>query len=166
MIDLGLIPDKFPSEPSVSNSNAMTSSDKAKCGCYNRTKVPEMPSFIPFAPTTDNREKLQRWILEYFQTSAFNTCPHQPLQTMTGKPMDISFKPNITPSAVHTPIPVPHHWKRRVKSNLDRDVELGIIEPAGRHAYYMVLSYDSRSKERRHSKTYGRSSESERRNQT
>ena len=43
--------------------------------------------------------------------------------------MDITFIPGTKPSAVHTPIPVPHHWKKRVKEDIDRDVALGIIEP-------------------------------------
>ena len=30
---------------------------------------------------------------------------------------------------MHTPIPVPHHWKKRVKEDLDRDIRLGIIKP-------------------------------------
>ena len=65
----------------------------------------------------------------YFKSSAFNTCPHQPLQMMTGKPQYIRFTQGAKPSAVHTPIPVPHHWKKRVKQDLDREVALGIIEP-------------------------------------
>ena len=48
---------------------------------------------------------------------------------MTGKPMHINFKPHAKEHAVHVPIPVPFHWKRQVKKDLDRDVELGIIEP-------------------------------------
>ena len=43
--------------------------------------------------------------------------------------MDIVFTPGATPIAIHTPIPVPHHWKNKVKADLDRDVALGIIEP-------------------------------------
>ena len=64
-----------------------------------------------------------------FKSSAFNICPHQPLQMMTRRPLDITFTQGAKPSAVHTPIPVPHHWKKRVKQDLDRDVALGIIEP-------------------------------------
>ena len=36
---------------------------------------------------------------------------------------------DLEPHKVHTPIEVPHHWKKKVKANLDRDVRLGIIEP-------------------------------------
>ena len=48
---------------------------------------------------------------------------------MTGRALDITFIQGAKPSAVRTPIPVPHHWKKRVKQDLDRDVALGIIEP-------------------------------------
>jgi len=47
---------------------------------------------------------------------------------MTGEPVSIHFKEGIKPHAVYTPIPVPHHWKEKVKRDIDRDVELGIIE--------------------------------------
>ena len=48
---------------------------------------------------------------------------------MTGRPLDITFTRGAKPSAVHTPIPVPHHWKKRVKQDLDWDVALDIIQP-------------------------------------
>ena len=48
---------------------------------------------------------------------------------MTRRPLDITFTQGAKPSAVHTPIPVPHHWKKRVKQDLDWDVALGITEP-------------------------------------
>ena len=43
---------------------------------------------------------------------------------MTGTPVDIRFKENAKHHAVHTAIPVPHHWKRKVKQDLDRDAKL------------------------------------------
>ena len=48
---------------------------------------------------------------------------------MQGEPVSIHFKADVTPYAVHTPIPIPHHWKERVKADIDRDTRLGIIEP-------------------------------------
>ena len=47
---------------------------------------------------------------------------------MSGEPMEIVFKDGAQPKYVYTPIPVPHHWKKQVKDDLDRDVRLGIIE--------------------------------------
>ena len=41
----------------------------------------------------------------------------------------ISFLDDCQPVAAHKPIPGPHHWKEAVKSQLDADVPLNIIEP-------------------------------------
>ena len=48
---------------------------------------------------------------------------------MTGQPLHVTFKPGATPFATHCPIPVPHHWKKAVKADLDHNIALGIIEP-------------------------------------
>ena len=48
---------------------------------------------------------------------------------MTREPVKLHFKNEVEPHAVHTPIPVPHHWKKQIKDDLDRDVRLGIIVP-------------------------------------
>jgi len=39
------------------------------------------------------------------------------------------IKPEATPKAHHTPIPVPLHWQDKIKAGLDEDVRLGVIEP-------------------------------------
>ena len=36
--------------------------------------------------------------------------------------------PEATPVTIHSPIPVPIHWRDEVKAGLDRDVSLGVIE--------------------------------------
>ena len=48
---------------------------------------------------------------------------------MSGRPAKIHLKPDAVPHARHAPIPIPHHWKTKVKESLDRDVERGIIAP-------------------------------------
>ena len=73
---------------------------------------------------------------------------------MTGIPVDILFKENAKPHAVHTAIPVPHHWKRKVKQGLDRDVRLGIIEPVpqgsiSQHCSRMVVTPKKNGEPRR-----------------
>ena len=74
-----------------------------------------------------------------YAASAFNTCPHQPLQEMTGKPLDIVFVEGAVPVAVHTPVIVPHHWKADVKAGLDQDVDLGYHRAgASRHAHHLA----------------------------
>ena len=92
---------------------------KVLCGCPLRIMVPDKLANIPFPPIASNRDRLELWLWEHFKSSAFNTCPHQPLQMMTGRPLDITFTQGAKPSVVHTPIPVPHHWKKRVKQDLD-----------------------------------------------
>ena len=101
----------------------------AKCGCPICQILPNRPDVIPFPPTAENRDKLEQWIITTYASSAFNTCEHQVLPKMTGEPLTVHFQDNYTPIAVHSPIPVPHHWKTQVKHDLDRDVALGIIEP-------------------------------------
>ena len=47
---------------------------------------------------------------------------------MKGDPVPIIVKAGTKPYAAHTPIQVPLHWEEQVKSNLDRDVALGVLE--------------------------------------
>lgn len=84
---------------------------------------------MPFPATNEYRDALEQWIKNFYASSAFNTCTHQKLQEMSGEPLRITFYDDHTPTAVHKPIPIPHHWKEEVKRQLDSDVALGIIEP-------------------------------------
>ena len=47
---------------------------------------------------------------------------------MSGPPMKLMVDPNATPVTHHKAIPVPLHFKKRVKEDLDRDVLLGVLE--------------------------------------
>lgn len=131
---LNLIHQNFPHSPSESLINS-TQSDEllkdpiAECGCPIRVPCPPIPEKLPFPATPECRLELERWIKSYFAGSAFNVCPHQSLQAMSGEPLNISFLPDYVPVATHKPIPVPHHWKDAVKRQLDEDVALQIIEP-------------------------------------
>ena len=42
--------------------------------------------------------------------------------------MKIYFKEGGKPYAIQTPIPIPVHWKEKIKEGIDQDVKLGIIE--------------------------------------
>ena len=123
--------------------------------CLDRTPAPERPERMPFAPTKENIPKLEKWFLETFEGSAFNTCTHQPLQSMTGVPMKaIRKKAGAEHPAWYTPIPVAFHWKKQVKADLDRDVRLRIIEkvPQGETSEWcsrMVITAKSNGKPRR-----------------
>ena len=130
--DLDIIHPDFP-RCSVSTisaaSKAIDGDVDDGCKCTPITDAPPRPEKIPFTPIAENRKKLKDWLIANFQSSAFNTCSHQPLKCMTGKPMRINFKEDTEPYRVHTPIQVPHHWSKAVKRDMDKDVRLGIIEP-------------------------------------
>ena len=91
--------------------------DESPCECIPRTAAPPRPECIPFQPIPENISKLKTWLEENFASSAFNMCTHQLLPEMTGAPVDVVFKEGAVPHAVHVPIPVAHHWKRKVKKS-------------------------------------------------
>ena len=132
--NLNIVNKEFPiasgSVTTITKSDEPTNQVKlAPCGCPLRTPPPGLPDKMPFPATDEYRQQIQDWIKERYSTNAFNTCPHQKLQTMKGEPLKIIFADEHTPYATHKPIPVPHHWKEEVKRQLDSDVALGIIEP-------------------------------------
>ena len=98
------------------------------CECPRR-QVPPPPPSLPFPATEENGDKMEKWLLDYYKSSTFNVCEHQPLPMMDGPPLRLMVEPDARPVAHHTPIPVPVHWQDDVKAGLDRDVRLGVIEP-------------------------------------
>ena len=111
------------SQPRHPSSTLRRLLGKSLCACSRREPIPLIPRTIPFPNNPNN-------IHGIISSSVYSIqAPHQPLQTITGKPLDITFNPNATGSVVYTLIPVPHHWKKKVKQNLDPDIALGIIEP-------------------------------------
>ena len=131
-IDLGIIPPDFPHRPThvtpIYDVSAQPTTKLAPCGCPLRQDPPPLPTALPFPTAGGSTTELQTWILQYYKSSAFNTCEHQQLPAMTSHPMSTHFRPDAQPKAYHTPIPVPHHWKQEVKEALDMDVRLGTIE--------------------------------------
>ena len=47
---------------------------------------------------------------------------------MHGPPLEFALKPNCSPVAIFTPAVVPLHYEEKVKRDLDRDVEMGVLE--------------------------------------
>ena len=135
-VDLGIVPNTFPAmnEAQGTNpANAVSTTDtplpQQECRCPKRTKPPPIPTSLPYPATEANREKLQQYLLDYYSSSTFNTCEHQTLPLMDSPPMRLMIDPHATPTAHHSPIPVPLHWQDDVKAGLDRDVRLGVLEP-------------------------------------
>ena len=152
-VDLGLISKDFPtigtfnthnlsalSKPKVENktdeSYDLSSSNSGKnkcsksaCTCPRRELPPPVPSTLPYPALPENREQIKQWILNYYSSSAFNQCEHQPLPLMKDSPpIKLHIDPNAQPVAIHKPRPVPIHWRDQVKSDLDRDVRIGVLE--------------------------------------
>ena len=152
-IALGLVPKNFPciSEKSLDNHvDAIKSTiariehknsiqakcsnsgvvDSEVCKCPKRSPPPKDKPVLPCAPTKENLPIMKKYILDRYASSAFNTCQHQPLPLMrSSAPLKLYVDPDAKPVAVHTPAQIPLHWREAVKKGLDRDVQLGVLEP-------------------------------------
>ena len=130
--NLQIIPETFPLAPEHSpedNENYVHAVyDKvAECGCLRRNTAPDPPN-LHLEATEDNRKALRQCLLDHYASSTFNTCEHQPLPLMHGPPLEFHVDSTVKPFAVHTPASVPIHWAEKVRSDLERDVELGVLE--------------------------------------
>ena len=138
--NLGLITKNFPLVGDCLHADAIKtgacatkhcskSQDNQKCSCPKREKPPAQPKTLPYKPNPENLKKIKAWIVDRYSASTFNVCENQELMRMSGRPLKLNIDPDATPVAVHTPAPVPIHWQKDVKAQLDRDVKLGVIEP-------------------------------------
>ena len=137
--DLGMISKNFPTigealpvDRCLETSDEPTASESTmtpNCDCPRRQPPPSKPLAASFPLNEENRQNLEDWLIGHYQSSTFNTCEHQPLPKMEGPPLRLMIKPDATPVVQNKPIPVPLHWKDDVKSGLDQDVRLGVIEP-------------------------------------
>ena len=59
----------------------------APCGCSKRTLLPKRPDALTLAQTEENVDKMKAWFLDYFSSSTFNVCPHQPSLVMNTDPI-------------------------------------------------------------------------------
>ena len=98
------------------------------CTCPQIRSIPPKPDRLPFSPVPENNEKMKEWLLDTFKSSTFNTCPHCPLPTMTGPPIEIHVDESAKPKTCHTAAPVALHWQDQVHQDLLRDEALGVIE--------------------------------------
>ena len=125
-LSLGIISRRFPV---IGEHTASIQISEQTCSCPPRQKPPARPKELPFPATPENRQKLEKWLLNYYASSTFNTCEHTELPMMSGPPLRLMVNRDSEPVPHHTPIPVPIHWRDEVKAGLDRDVSLGVIEP-------------------------------------
>ena len=68
------------------------------------------------------------WLLNKYGKSTFNTCPHNPLPSMTGPPIEIHVDETAKPKKCYTAAPIALHWQEKVHKDLLRDEALGVIE--------------------------------------
>ena len=112
--DLGLISPDFPTVgdalPDVAQVDSADSS----------TSPPSEPCDCP---------RLQKWLLQYYRSSAFNTCTHKPLNMMNTTPMRLMINDKAVPRVHHKPHTVSLHHQGAVKEDIDADCALGILEP-------------------------------------
>ena len=132
MEQLGIIRKTFPQIPQ--STYTMASADtEGICNCPRRGEVPPIPTRLP--PGLDATEKnlpdLKQWLIEYYKSTTFNTCEHQPLPMMSGEPLKLHVDPKAKPVAAHRPAMVPIHWQDQVYRDLERDVNLGVLERVG-----------------------------------
>ena len=112
---LGLITKNFPSVGEMNKEDHTASTTHhapviaalpehphpAPCGCPQRQKPTSKPTEVSFPATEDNRTSLQQWLLEYYKSSTFNTCEHQPLPLMDSILMRLKVDLEVEPVA-HT----------------------------------------------------------------
>ena len=99
------------------------------CSCPKRSLPPQDAPRLPCAPTEDNLPALKKYLLNRYKASAFNTCERQALPLISGSPpLELHVDPSARPVACHVPSAVPLHWQEAVKSGLERDVCLGVLE--------------------------------------
>ena len=128
--DLGLLPTNFPHTSASASASETHKEEVSACDscngdeCTKRDSPPERPTCLPFQPTKENIPKFEKWFLETFASSAFNTCTQQPLPAMTGVPMAIILKELSEGDYLKSfrPIPLSLHFKAKVKADLDRDI--------------------------------------------
>ena len=148
MVDLCIVPSNFPCIGAAPHVRVQPSTDcsllrdrtlnsgcshaslttDAPCSCPPRSVVPDRPKALPFTCIPENNVKMKDWLLKEFGLSTFNTCPHRPLPCMSGPPVEMHIKDNVTPKAVHKAAPVPVHWQEQVQADLQRDEKMGVIE--------------------------------------
>ena len=148
---LGMISDSFPTIGDIHNrqhSDAVTTITKPKpaqlttddhntlglaeqgtCSpCRPRKLPPPKPKECPFPADDNHLQKIENFLIKTYRDSTFNTCPHQPLPSMTGPPLRLHIDPDAIPVAHHKPIPVPIHIQDAVKDTLDQNTTMQVLE--------------------------------------
>ena len=134
LIALGVISVDFPTVPAALPQDSISlieTTGSSKCSCPIRDpNPPPMPKNLPpgLSATEKDVPALRQWLLDYYGATTFNTCEHQPLPMMNCEPLRLHVDPNAKPVAFHKPALVPIHWQDQVFKDLERDVQIGVLE--------------------------------------
>ena len=132
---LGIISHNFPdvTEAKIFSTSSILPNDP-QCNCPRRAQeMPPLPTSLPPGLTATEKDvpALKEWLLNYYGSTTFNICEHQPLPMMNCEPLRLFLNPEAKPVAVHKPAVVPIHWQDKVLADLERDVALGVLEKVG-----------------------------------
>ena len=100
---LGIISKNFP-EISADHTFNLSTEPGSSCNCPRRVKeIPSMPQELPDGLTGREEDvpALKEWLLQYYGSTAFNVCEHQPLPLMNCEPLKLYLNENAKPVAVH-----------------------------------------------------------------
>ena len=86
--------------------------DGCDCRCPVRSTAPDISKSLPLEPTEENIKKLETWIKNYYESSAFNCCECQPLPKMHGEPLKIHMKEGAQLVASHS---IPYTGKQKLR---------------------------------------------------
>ena len=117
-----------------------------------------MPKNLPegLRPTEEDIPKLSEWLLQYYGSTVFNTCEHQPLPMMKGPdPQTLHWHWSKTSSniqASHCPSTLAGKSKSRPRTRLPIG---GAGESQPQHTCYLVLQNGGNSKSWWFSTAYG-----------
>ena len=131
---LGIVPANFPVVPALQPADHIASAESPEacsCQCPRRGQAPPpLPKSLPpgLKGTDQDVPALKEWLLDYYGTTTFNVCEHQPLPMMDCEPLQLHVDPEARPVAVHKPALVPIHWQDQVLKDLERDVRIGVLE--------------------------------------
>ena len=130
LADLNCIRPDFPipaPDPTVAATET-NDENNDQCNCPIRSSQPPLlPTELP-PGIEHSSEQLKTWLLNYYGATTFNTCEHQQLPMMTGSPLQLHMDISAPPAACHKVVPVPIHWRDRVRADIERDVRLGVLE--------------------------------------
>ena len=125
-------PTPYPTTQSTHSSACIGDNQDSPCSCPTRpANPPPLPTKLPPGVNIADAgsvDVLKEWLLQYYGSTTFNTCEHQPLPHMTGSPLQLHVDPKASPVACHKVVPIPLHWRQKVKADLERDVRIGVLE--------------------------------------